>query len=68
MQQARNNEAAGLHFVEPLEVLIEQNCAQFELFTGHPAPEKLMTDCLLRQYRAMNFPSDVKHETDEEME
>jgi shikimate 5-dehydrogenase len=52
MQQAHDNAHRGWVCVEPLEILIEQGCAQFELFTGFPAPKKRMTDCVVRQFQA----------------
>jgi shikimate 5-dehydrogenase len=56
MQQAHENTHRGWTCVEPLEILIEQGCAQFELFTGHPAPKKRMTECLLEQFHAIHRP------------
>ena len=52
MKQAHDNAHRGWVCVEPLEILIEQGCAQFELFTGFPAPKKRMTDCVVRQFQA----------------
>lgn len=51
MQQAYDNAHRGWLCVEPLEILIEQGCAQFELFTGYAAPKKRMTECVVQQFR-----------------
>ena len=60
MQQAHDNAHRGWVCVELLEILIEQGCAQFELFTGFPAPKKRMTDCVVRQFQAGN-PRESSH-------
>jgi shikimate 5-dehydrogenase/shikimate kinase len=57
MQQAHDNAHRGWICVEPLDILIEQGCAQFELFTGYPAPKKRMTDCVLQQFYAARAAS-----------
>lgn len=49
MQQAHDNAHRGWTLIEPLEILIEQGAAQFELFTGHPAPKKQMTDSVIQR-------------------
>ncbi|TIA36609.1 hypothetical protein D6C78_05296 [Aureobasidium pullulans] len=54
LQQAHDNAHKGWICIEPLEVLIEQGRAQFELFTGYPAPQKTMRNSILEQYVAMH--------------
>jgi shikimate 5-dehydrogenase len=36
--------------IDPLEVFFEQACAQFELFTGTPAPRGAMWESCLRNH------------------
>lgn len=50
LKQAYEAAHKGWVVVEPLEVLIEQGCAQFELFVGHAAPRKEMTRNVVREY------------------
>lgn len=40
----------GWVVVEPLEILIEQGCAQFELFVGRAAPRKVITQSVIQKY------------------
>lgn len=61
MQQAHDNAYRGWTLIEPLEVLIEQGCAQLELFTGHPAPKKQMTDSVIQRLGILHSGS---HEGD----
>lgn len=51
LQQVAAKKDQGWNFVEPLEVLIEQGCAQFELFTGCPAPRNHITEKVVQRYR-----------------
>ncbi|KAI5246452.1 hypothetical protein E4T43_02609 [Aureobasidium subglaciale] len=60
LQQAHENVHKGWICVEPLEILIEQGCAQFELFTGYPAPQRRMQDSIMDGYAAIH----VTEETD----
>ncbi|KAM0722816.1 hypothetical protein Q7P37_002258 [Cladosporium fusiforme] len=50
LQQAYQANQKGWVVVEPLEILIEQGCAQFELFVGQTAPRKEMTRSVIKQY------------------
>ncbi|KAI4721900.1 hypothetical protein E4T48_01762 [Aureobasidium sp. EXF-10727] len=54
VEQAHDRAHKGWICVEPLEMLIEQGCAQFELFTGYPAPQKAMKDGIMERYVAMH--------------
>ncbi|GAB7333518.1 hypothetical protein MBLNU13_g05100t3 [Cladosporium sp. NU13] len=50
LRQAYSNAHKGWVVVEPLEILIEQGCAQFELFTGRHAPRNQMTKSVVDHY------------------
>ncbi|THY29709.1 hypothetical protein D6D00_03379 [Aureobasidium pullulans] len=63
LQQAHDNAHKGWICVEPLEVLIEQGRAQFELFTGYPAPQKTMRNSILEQYVAMHVAEHTNSRT-----
>jgi shikimate 5-dehydrogenase len=39
-------------------VLIEQGRAQFEIFTGYPAPQRVMKDGIMENYLAMHAVQD----------
>ncbi|KAH0162626.1 hypothetical protein KCU67_g5871, partial [Aureobasidium melanogenum] len=54
LQQAHDHAHKGWICVEPLEILIEQGRAQFELFTGYPAPQRAMKDGIMDRYVAMH--------------
>jgi shikimate 5-dehydrogenase len=41
-------------------MLIEQGRAQFELFTGHPAPQKAMKEGIMDRYVAMHVGGEYK--------
>ncbi|KAG9858235.1 hypothetical protein KCU98_g1054, partial [Aureobasidium melanogenum] len=58
LQQAHDNAHKGWICVEPLEILIEQGRAQFELFTGYPAPQRAMKDGIMDRYVAMHVAQD----------
>ncbi|KAH0320973.1 hypothetical protein KCU74_g9609, partial [Aureobasidium melanogenum] len=58
LQQAHDNAHKGWICVEPLEILIEQGRAQFELFTGYPAPQRAMKDGIMDRYVAMHVAED----------
>lgn len=48
--QICETERRGWVMIDPIEVFFEQACAQFELFTGTPAPRSAMWESCLRQY------------------
>jgi shikimate 5-dehydrogenase len=48
--QFRENKPRGWTLVDPVEVLYEQGCAQFELFTGCKASRKSMWEACLEKY------------------
>ncbi|RFU80170.1 quinate pathway repressor [Trichoderma arundinaceum] len=50
MRQLREGSYPGWSVVDPVEVLFEQACAQWELFTGSRAPRKTMWEACLNQY------------------
>ncbi|KAG8631952.1 hypothetical protein KVT40_001092 [Elsinoe batatas] len=50
LQQVCDHSERGWTIVEPLEVLTEQAYAQFELFTGKPAPRKIMEKSAFDNY------------------
>ena len=50
MRQLREEDHLGWTVVDPIEVLFEQACAQWELFTGSPAPRKAMWEACLNEY------------------
>lgn len=50
MKQLREGNYPGWSVVDPVEVLFEQACAQWELFTGSRAPRKTMWEACLNQY------------------
>ncbi|KAI4850906.1 hypothetical protein E4T44_02469 [Aureobasidium sp. EXF-8845] len=54
VEQAHDRAHRGWICVEPLEVLIEQGRAQFEIFTGYPAPQRVMKDGIMENYLAMH--------------
>ncbi|KAK6004310.1 hypothetical protein QM012_008172 [Aureobasidium pullulans] len=58
LQQAHDHAHKGWICVEPLEILIEQGRAQFELFTGYPAPQRAMKDGIMDNYVAMHITPD----------
>ncbi|KAF2148480.1 hypothetical protein K461DRAFT_232573 [Myriangium duriaei CBS 260.36] len=53
LRQAEAKVDQGWICVEPIEVLIEQGCCQFELFTGSPAPRKRMIEATLEKYKTV---------------
>lgn len=50
MKQLREENHLGWTVVDPVEVLFEQACAQWELFTGSRAPRKSMWEACLIEY------------------
>lgn len=58
LQQAHDRAHRGWICVEALEVLIEQGRAQFELFTGYPAPQRAMKDGIMDKYLALHGSRD----------
>ena len=50
MTQLREESHPGWSVVDPVEVLFEQACAQWELFTGSRAPRGAMWEACLNQY------------------
>lgn len=50
LQQAYAAAQNGWVVVEPLEILVEQGCAQFELFVGQVPPRKIMTRSVINEY------------------
>jgi shikimate 5-dehydrogenase len=50
MLQLREEHHPGWTVVDPVEVLFEQACAQWELFTGSRAPRKAMWQACLSEY------------------
>ncbi|KIW14471.1 3-dehydroquinate dehydratase, type I [Exophiala spinifera] len=51
-EQLREAKFRGWARIDPIEILYEQGCAQFELFTNKKAPRKAMLDAFLEQYNA----------------
>ncbi len=50
MQQLREETHPGWTVIDPVEVLFEQACAQFELFTSSRAPREAMWAACLSDY------------------
>lgn len=50
MKQFREEKHFGWTIIDPIEVLFEQACAQWELFTGNQAPRKVMWEACLNEY------------------
>lgn len=50
MSQLREETRPGWAVVDPIEVLFEQACAQWELFTGSRAPREAMWQACLIEY------------------
>lgn len=50
MRGLREDNPPGWTVIDPIEVLFEQACAQFELFTGSRAPRKVMWEACLNDY------------------
>jgi hypothetical protein len=50
MLQLREGNYPGWTAVDPIEVLYEQACAQWELFTGSQTPRKAMWQACLNEY------------------
>jgi shikimate 5-dehydrogenase len=48
--QTQETERRGWVTIDPIEIFFEQGAAQFELFTGTPAPRSAMWESCLRQY------------------
>jgi shikimate 5-dehydrogenase len=50
IEQMRSRSANGWITVDGLNVLVEQGIAQFEIFTGKPAPVRVMRQAVRDQY------------------
>lgn len=50
MKQMREENHVGWTVVDPVEVMFEQGCAQWELFTGSRAPRNVMWQACLNEY------------------
>ncbi|KAJ9602729.1 hypothetical protein H2200_012923 [Cladophialophora chaetospira] len=60
-QPIQETERRGWVTIDPIEVFFEQGCAQFELFTGTPAPRSAMWESCLQQY-SQNVLKHVDHQ------
>ena len=61
MKQFRVYKYPGWSVVDPVEVMFEQACAQWELFTGSKAPRKSMWEACLNQYADAMERDDYKN-------